>query len=760
MFSLCIFASLAAAGCSDPIHQETVCDGGWVCPSDLACGTPEIRCVPPEWVDGCEGRAELAACSTTDIASGSCRDGICTPVACGDGVLDPGELCDDGNLASADGCRGDCASVERCGDGTLDGYLGEQCDDGNALSHDGCNSRCGNEIATWSKIEHVASPPPMTTAAMAYDTIRSRAVVVIMGNTFEFDGAAWLKIGTVEAPLPRGNGAMAFDSERGVTVLFGGVLGSEFDDTWLWDGRRWSSYHGPKPAPRQGHVMVYDAARRRIVLFGGMDQNGSLQDTWEWDGTTWEQRATALPGVGPYTTQYASAAYDPVRQLTVVYTVDAQTWTWDGSAWTLIASTDTGPTPGVRDGAVLTYVPEVGAMILLGGYTSNTEVWRLTGSTWTLETSALPVGYQSRLAFVDPARGALVTAGQNGTAREMYAAPLTTSLDAFSLVPYTLPMSGRIGSTMVYDTQRERGVLFGGFSVDPGFTFHFQTWELGTSWKHAATGGPTQPMRLIMAYDERRAKTVAFSGNVYEWDGATWTTIVKPEGAAWPTDRVDAAAAYDRARERFVMFGGAIANVYTNEMWTWDGSAWQQITFTDGPGPGVGRRLAYDSRRDVLVLFGGSDPAVWEYDGTSWTRHEPIEGPSARSGAGMTFDPAIGQIVIRGGVDAGSGASLHDTWLWDGVRWIRQQTTGASSSNNVFGPEPGNGLAMAYVASLAGTVVSTMSGTWVLRWESYGPEEVCAAELDNDRDTLAGCADPDCWYTCAPECPPGTSCAL
>jgi cysteine-rich repeat protein len=46
---------------------------------------------------------------------------------CGDGVLDPGEACDDGNLIAGDGCSSVCA-VEACGNSVLD--AGEECDPG------------------------------------------------------------------------------------------------------------------------------------------------------------------------------------------------------------------------------------------------------------------------------------------------------------------------------------------------------------------------------------------------------------------------------------------------------------------------------------------------------------------------------------------------------------------------------------------------------------------------------------------------------
>jgi len=62
------------------------------------------------------------------------------PITCGDGLLDPGEDCDDGNRDAGDGCSSVCLKEARCGDGTVD--PGEQCDDGNLVDGDGCQADC------------------------------------------------------------------------------------------------------------------------------------------------------------------------------------------------------------------------------------------------------------------------------------------------------------------------------------------------------------------------------------------------------------------------------------------------------------------------------------------------------------------------------------------------------------------------------------------------------------------------------------------
>jgi cysteine-rich repeat protein len=59
---------------------------------------------------------------------------------CGDGILDPGEECDDGNNIDGDGCDANCTIEPYCGDGILD--PGEECDDGNNIDGDGCDANC------------------------------------------------------------------------------------------------------------------------------------------------------------------------------------------------------------------------------------------------------------------------------------------------------------------------------------------------------------------------------------------------------------------------------------------------------------------------------------------------------------------------------------------------------------------------------------------------------------------------------------------
>ena len=82
------------------------------------------------------------ACDDGNATSGDGCDANCTVTACGNGIVTTGEACDDGNTTSGDGCRANCTQ-EICGDGIVD--AGEDCDDGNTADGDCCSSSCGFE---------------------------------------------------------------------------------------------------------------------------------------------------------------------------------------------------------------------------------------------------------------------------------------------------------------------------------------------------------------------------------------------------------------------------------------------------------------------------------------------------------------------------------------------------------------------------------------------------------------------------------------
>lgn len=124
-----------------PVHGDGRVDPGEQCDDGNAVDT-----------DACTNAARDATCDDGIVWAGheECDDGnqndndgctnACKLAKCGDGLVRKGaEACDDGNPNDADGCTKECR-LPTCGDGIV--QKGEECDDGNKDPTDGCLSTC------------------------------------------------------------------------------------------------------------------------------------------------------------------------------------------------------------------------------------------------------------------------------------------------------------------------------------------------------------------------------------------------------------------------------------------------------------------------------------------------------------------------------------------------------------------------------------------------------------------------------------------
>jgi PKD repeat protein len=110
---------------------------------------------------------------------------------------------------------------------------------------------------------------------------------------------------------------------------------------------------------------------------------------------------------------------------------------------------------------------------------------------------------------------------------------------------------------------------------------------------------------------------------------------------------------------------------------------WRLITTIVSP-PVVGEHaLAYDSARDVVVLYGGNgagwpyENATWEFDDTDWLTVTTTTTPAARYGASMGYVPGQGVILFGGSNE--TDAVLNQTWVYTGSTWAKLQITGPLS---------------------------------------------------------------------------------
>jgi len=135
------------------------CSGSGTCVADVS--GPKGQKLT--WKSSCGGYAY-----TTMDGKGEYAEFKCPQSLCGNGVIDLGEQCDDGNLVDGDSCSAKCQKevtpIAKCGNGIVESS--EQCDDGNYAMGDGCKPSCYIE-GDWSCAgspsvcaKNIATPTP------------------------------------------------------------------------------------------------------------------------------------------------------------------------------------------------------------------------------------------------------------------------------------------------------------------------------------------------------------------------------------------------------------------------------------------------------------------------------------------------------------------------------------------------------------------------------------------------------------------------
>ena len=544
----------------------------------------------------------------------------------------------------------------------------------------------------WTNVTpEFGSPPGRDLHSMAYDSRRGRVVLfggqssgapVPLRDTWEWDGTQWTEFTGGDLPPAVTDAALAFDSARGKVVMFGGLTGltgdgATNDETWEFDGVRWQSVETPAagtPQGRQNHRMAYDAARGQIILIGGIDEVGfSFPETWAFDGSAWSivDDAAASPAqrVRP------GLAYDPRSQQVVLFgggsggSDQNDTWVWNGTAWSSVASNG----PAARVGAGLVYDPLRERLVLVGGDRRAIDTWAWEQTPWTPTGAAAPALSRRRHQMIyDSARQRTVLFGGQSDSATSVSDTYEWNGSTWTRITTGSP-PGRRDFAMAYDTDRSRIVLFSGNTV-PDRTA--DTWErVGTTWVNVtpASNNPAGRDRHAMAYDAANQQTILMGGEIstveqndtWAWNGTTWTDVT-PANVPNELTRSDHAMAYDPVRQRIVLFGGN-RSTRLADTWEWDGSTWTEVTPTSGNPPARREhRMVYDSTRRQIVMFGGDSESgflndAWAWDGTSWTDiTADTLNPSSRERFGMAYDSDRDRIVIQGG--NGGDGSLSDTW--------------------------------------------------------------------------------------------------
>jgi cysteine-rich repeat protein len=361
-------------GCVEPAWFTR---GDQYCPSRSVCVNQ--TCVGKEEVLACQNLQDGDGCRLP-TAAGVCRSGVCSVLICGDGIVQSGEVCDDGNFAPGDGCGTRCDSDETCGNGVLDSAVGEACDCGrdgatlangcNVINGDGdtalcrsdCQLRCGDGIASGSleqcdgqdlaglsceslgRYGGTLACSPFCRADISSCSADRCGDGVINGDEL-CDGAA-LEIGCLAVGFDYGRAACS----SSCTPSFGecGTLGWKKqalpESSFAWTV--WRSPSGKTYVGARGGVYVSADGVQWTYLAGGQSLPADISGTsdadvysvnanqatqsvevWRWNGSAWMQMLST-PGLSYYPRLWVQSSSN-------IYVTQQRTFVlhYDGVAW-------------------------------------------------------------------------------------------------------------------------------------------------------------------------------------------------------------------------------------------------------------------------------------------------------------------------------------------------------------------------------------------------------------------------------------------
>lgn len=267
--------------------------------------------------------------------------------------------------------------------------------------------------------------------------------------------------------------------------------------------------------------------------------------------------------------------------------------------------------------------------------------------------------------------------------------------------------SPRSLARMAYDTQNNVGVMFGGRGpLDPatGVTHNSdETWIWnGATWlQQFPVNHPSARGAHTMVYDSNHGRVYLFGGrqeaadasgeptylnDTWFWKDGEWTRV---ETAHAPSPRHYSGLAYDRERDRIVLFGGngyaadGTTLVAEFDTWEFDGTDWTRVA-TDSPKLAK-PLLVYDAQAKQTIMMGvnetGLTNLMYRYDPAahSWTQLTPEKLPTCINEGHLFYQEHSGKLLFMGGVCPTNTPNLEELFEWNGTTWTKVETQNSAA---------------------------------------------------------------------------------
>jgi N-acetylneuraminic acid mutarotase len=239
----------------------------------------------------------------------------------------------------------------------------------------------------------------------------------------------------------------------------------------------------------------------------------------------------------------------------------------------------------------------------------------------------------------------------------------------------------RANAGTAYDIENDRVVLFGGTTLDANEEPQpfYDTWEFdGTNWQQVGANNAPTVTKPILEYDALRKQVLligldptSLASVMYRYDSSakTWTQL---SPATKPACVNEGHLVYQESNQKVLFMSGLCTSGTTNpleEVFEWDGSTWTKITTTNAAIRAYAQAVTYDSVRDNVVVFSGSDlgttnvsNGVTTYAAGTFRFPFGTLRPGARSLSVFQTDFTTGNIWLYGGLFDDGSAYTDDFW--------------------------------------------------------------------------------------------------
>jgi hypothetical protein len=587
-----------------------------------------------------------------------------------------------------------------------------------------------NEPAYWTPLPVVGTPPPdLQDAMVAFDPGMDAVILFAAENSSPSQAiwilhlgnpAEWTHLDPSSPPPARDLPTTAYDASAHRILRFGGrIPGSSGslsykNDLWqtsvLGASAAWSFVPTQgAPGGREDATAAYDTLHQRLLLFGGHGPDPGYSyvdffDSWEltFPNAMWKPQATTqLPPDGYFGYHNYRSFYDEPRDGLVVV------WSglWEDSVRTDVWNLSTGASPTwlkvydshdggefTRYDARIAFDPLQRRLLFHGGTRSRsfyptggwneqrTDTWQLTIEP--TETSRVPGAGEipsprsgATLTYDPAGRRFFLVGGMSSSSRSLgdtWVLDLSTSPAWSDVTSGTLP--SRYLHTTVYDSARDRLLVFGGYSTPPTVTQN-DVWELGTnpisSWSPIVPSGTLPSARAghTAIYDPLGDRMIVFGDGAQVPD--TWALFFSPTptwaqilGPGPPALGNTGSTVFDPTPGRMILLSGGVWGLSLQGPPVW--------TEYQPSGSGYGIQAAYDSVADRAIRFEtnpGSLHRVLENtlgEPPSGSLEVPVDGgsPPVRPYPALGFDPRSRSLYVFGGSSSTGSTTATDQTLW------------------------------------------------------------------------------------------------